>query len=341
LGFCSQMYPNQQSHSSSGNYQHHQNPSSHSSFGAASLRHPTSYPRSSSVSSAAGYRQATSPDFENTNMQSHPAYYPSEGQHQYTSSPQTPSAPIPPYQVPGQRSAGDNANYATGQHGLNGTSAFRRTIQPLHSGPSRARTMSLSYAQPGISSRRPSIEYNQQKYTHDPRFAPQQQTHLYPPPSSYRAGAASPPPLVSHATGPRPAPIRMNSSPLSHADAHPRQSPLTSQPPPPPISRRGSSASTSSQSYQPRAVAIEAATGHTTKSASSANQPRPHVCELCGLAFVRGHDLKRHKDTHTNSKPHVCECGKSFSRKDALKRHVYLKSCRGEKMGSGYATSEE
>jgi Zinc finger, C2H2 type len=335
------MYSNQQSHSSGGNYQPHQNPSSHSSFGAASLRHPTSYPRSSSVSSAAGYRQATSPDFDNANVQQHPAYYPSDVQHQYTSSPQTPNAPIPPYQLPGQRSAGDNSNYATGQHTLDGTSAFRRAVQPMHSGPSRARTMSLSYAQPGISSRSSSMEYNQQKYSHDSRFAPPQQTHLYPPPSSYRAGAGSPPPLVSHA-GSRAAPIRMNSSPLSHTEARPRQPPLTSQPPAHPISRRGSSASTSSQSYQPRAVPIEPATGHTKNSASaSATQPRPHVCELCGLAFVRGHDLKRHKDTHTNSKPHVCDCGKSFSRKDALKRHVHLKSCRGEKIGSGYATSEE
>ncbi|KAG8817749.1 hypothetical protein FRC19_011170 [Serendipita sp. 401] len=79
------------------------------------------------------------------------------------------------------------------------------------------------------------------------------------------------------------------------------------------------------------------------QQAANAQQPRPHVCEVCGLGFARGHDLKRHKETHTNLKPHICDCGKSFSRKDALKRHIFLKSCGpgSSAAAGGYATSEE
>jgi uncharacterized Zn-finger protein len=62
-------------------------------------------------------------------------------------------------------------------------------------------------------------------------------------------------------------------------------------------------------------------------NSSAALGARPHVCDVCQTAFARGHDLKRHKETHSNTKPHSCECGKSFTRKDALKRHVFLKSC--------------
>jgi len=329
------MYSNQQTHSSSGNYQQHPNSLGHSSYPSSPLRQPTSYPRSSSVSSAVAYQQTTLPEFDHANGQQHPPYNPSSmyssdiQSHPYATSPQTPGAP---FQLPAQRSANGTANYPVGQHELNGPTAFRRVVQSMHSGPTRARAMSLSYEQPAISSRSSSAEYAQQKYAHDSRYSPQ--TSPYPPPSAYRAGATSPP-IAS-----RPIPGRMNSLPAPQ-DTHQRRSPLTIQPPAHVTPRRDSSASSSSQSYQPRAVTIEPAGGSSSNSATPpAAQPRPHVCEMCGLAFVRGHDLKRHKDTHNNSKPHVCECGKSFSRKDALKRHVYLKSCRGEKMG-GYATSEE
>ncbi|KDR75222.1 hypothetical protein GALMADRAFT_249199 [Galerina marginata CBS 339.88] len=56
---------------------------------------------------------------------------------------------------------------------------------------------------------------------------------------------------------------------------------------------------------------------------------RPFSCDLCSLSFNRQHDLKRHRETHTGEKPYLCNggCGKTFTRKDALKRHQLVKKC--------------
>lgn len=55
---------------------------------------------------------------------------------------------------------------------------------------------------------------------------------------------------------------------------------------------------------------------------------RPFVCDQCGKAFVRNHDLRRHQKGHSVAS-NVCPCGKRFPRSDALKRHRFRNICVG------------
>ncbi|KAJ7119910.1 hypothetical protein C8R43DRAFT_843147, partial [Mycena crocata] len=54
-----------------------------------------------------------------------------------------------------------------------------------------------------------------------------------------------------------------------------------------------------------------------------ASPARPYPCDICSLSFDRHHDLKRHRGTHAGERPYLCNggCEKTFTRKDALKRH--------------------
>ncbi|KAH6844966.1 hypothetical protein B0I37DRAFT_446923, partial [Chaetomium sp. MPI-CAGE-AT-0009] len=45
-------------------------------------------------------------------------------------------------------------------------------------------------------------------------------------------------------------------------------------------------------------------------------------CTYCGKGFSRKEHLERHLPTHTNVKPHCCSvCRLGFSRRDLLQRH--------------------
>ncbi|KAJ7924996.1 hypothetical protein B0H13DRAFT_1977097 [Mycena leptocephala] len=76
----------------------------------------------------------------------------------------------------------------------------------------------------------------------------------------------------------------------------------------------------------PQQVPLSQPTGYGDYPSSPT---RPFSCDMCALSFNRQHDLKRHRETHTGEKPYLCNggCGKTFTRKDALKRHQLVKGC--------------
>lgn len=78
----------------------------------------------------------------------------------------------------------------------------------------------------------------------------------------------------------------------------------------------------------PGQIPLASDSGHSQYD-YSASSSRPFSCELCSLSFNRQHDLKRHRETHSGEKPYNCNggCGKTFTRKDALKRHQIVKGC--------------
>lgn len=100
----------------------------------------------------------------------------------------------------------------------------------------------------------------------------------------------------------------------AQAMGHPYGSPLSSSPQAP--SAMGNMATAQYASQAAYAQQVNA-------SQYPASPPRPFACDMCALSFNRQHDLKRHRDTHTGEKPFFCNggCGKTFTRKDALKRH--------------------
>ncbi|KAF9521537.1 hypothetical protein CPB83DRAFT_823511 [Crepidotus variabilis] len=79
----------------------------------------------------------------------------------------------------------------------------------------------------------------------------------------------------------------------------------------------------SSPYQQPQFVEVPIPQTIAISSDTSSSPQRPYSCDLCALSFNRQHDLKRHRETHTGEKPYLCNggCGKTFTRKDALKRH--------------------
>ncbi|KAJ3109389.1 hypothetical protein HDU97_006634 [Phlyctochytrium planicorne] len=59
------------------------------------------------------------------------------------------------------------------------------------------------------------------------------------------------------------------------------------------------------------------------------NRTKDFACGLCGKEFLRRQDLRRHEFTHTGERNFVCplNCGTTFSRNDALQRHLKVRRC--------------
>jgi uncharacterized Zn-finger protein len=320
------MQPSQQPHSPShGYYSHSSNMSGSNPYNNPTTPSYGSISRSSSFSSSVGYQPLYgTPDEQRQQHYGQQNVYDQDVPQNYTSNVHGQYPHAPPFLQTAQRSTSDRVTYMQGQDEV------RRSSHLLQPGPIRGRTVSLSYARVHEPTGTPPSPYPSQLYSRDTRISGVSQPH---PPTAYRPGMAgspiqSQPSAAVHNS--RPVLARLDTGGSYQPEYQTRRSSVSSQSST--HIRREIPVSSTSQPYQQ---------GAPPSPSSSGTQPRPHICDNCGLAFVRGHDLKRHKDTHSNAKPHICECGKSFSRKDALKRHVFLKSCRGEKNASGYATSED
>ncbi|XP_035701962.1 zinc finger protein 250 isoform X2 [Folsomia candida] len=46
-----------------------------------------------------------------------------------------------------------------------------------------------------------------------------------------------------------------------------------------------------------------------------------HDCDQCDKSFTYLYDLRRHYTTHSEVKPHVCKCGKSYGHEEYLRKH--------------------
>ncbi|KAJ3213130.1 hypothetical protein HDU67_003347 [Dinochytrium kinnereticum] len=59
------------------------------------------------------------------------------------------------------------------------------------------------------------------------------------------------------------------------------------------------------------------------------NRSKEFGCAQCGKRFLRRQDLRRHENTHTGVRPFSCPlgCGTTFSRNDALQRHLKVRRC--------------
>nr|GAT45442.1 predicted protein [Mycena chlorophos] len=169
---------------------------------------------------------------------------------------------------------------------------------------------SSPHAQPPVSAYRATASSG--AYSPDGYYSASP-TSPYASPSS--AGSAYPagsypynqqPGYGGHAPGPNSPPT---TRPRSHSQSY------SSPPPPPPPHHQ-----------YPQQVPLTQATSYNDYPPS---QARPYACDMCALSFNRQHDLKRHRETHSGEKNFRCDgpCGKTFTRKDALKRHQLVKGC--------------
>ncbi|KAJ7156766.1 hypothetical protein C8R46DRAFT_1294515 [Mycena filopes] len=197
----------------------------------------------------------------------------------------------------------------------------------------------------------PSDQWNQPQ-TSSMNYAPAYSVSAQPPAASYRgklqpqdsqegyypAPSSSVPPQSMYASG-----SGSGTRPPYHQNSYPQYTQHPSQPQPPyahsPPSPTAPSRPRSHSVYIPRQAApIMAPHPQYPQQIPLSQSPgygeyppstRPFSCDMCALSFNRQHDLKRHRETHTGEKPYLCNggCGKTFTRKDALKRHQLVKGC--------------
>ncbi|KAI9096534.1 hypothetical protein DFS34DRAFT_581438 [Phlyctochytrium arcticum] len=63
---------------------------------------------------------------------------------------------------------------------------------------------------------------------------------------------------------------------------------------------------------------------------------RNFICDKCHKGFLRKHDLTRHATSHISGvKPYICPCGVTFTRQDAMMRHIRAGRCERPGRGRG------
>ena len=209
----------------------------------------------------------------------------------------------------------NNAQYPSGYAG-SPTAGYPSSSYSAH----QQNPHSASYSSMAQTSSLPTYQTSDTRssYTHD--RSPSLPIQQPPYPTVDRNGVPLQPP-------PPGAPVQ---TPYTYTPPHPHPPPhsmppyATPQSPHPngmPVQHPPHSAQYAAQAayahHQQQQAAMDAASQYP------ASPQRPFSCDMCALSFNRQHDLKRHRDTHTGEKPFLCNggCGKTFTRKDALKRH--------------------